>query len=182
MPKNHSREEQMKDAFLVLGSQYYVHARYSAERFYLPVCVTLFHHAIEMLLKGFLSMSTSSNELRRIGHNLIALWELFKTTTSNIELSRFDITISRLNQIESLRYPDIIVDEGYVLNVRYGSPTPPLDLPGTEGLKQYFVDVSELDEIVTVIFDECKVSTTPYFKNAPTELKVALPSTLYPKD
>jgi len=99
----------MSDAFLVLGSQYYVHARYSAERFYLPVCVTLFHHAIEMLLKGFLSKNKSSKELKRIGHDLVALWDLFKTTTSDKVLARFDITISRLNQMESLRYPDILL-------------------------------------------------------------------------
>ncbi len=73
-----TREEKIVDAFLVFGSQYYALARYSAEHFYLPVSITLFHHSIEMLLKGFLSKSMAITELKRIGHDLVIRWSILK--------------------------------------------------------------------------------------------------------
>ena len=36
-----TRKEKLSDAFLVLGSQYFAFARYSAENVYLPVSATL---------------------------------------------------------------------------------------------------------------------------------------------
>jgi len=87
-----------------------------------------------MLLKGFLSRRRTSAELKAISHELVTLWDLFKLTTGNDKLARFDVTISRLDRVELLRYPDLFVNEGYVLNVQLGPPTAPIDLPGAEQL------------------------------------------------
>ncbi len=94
MSKVTERSEKISDAFLVLGSQYYAHARYSVQFFYLPVSGTLFHHAIEMLLKGYLSKKMTLAELKSAGHSLVVLWELFKTEVTDLSLVRFDGTIS----------------------------------------------------------------------------------------
>jgi len=181
MPDTLTREDKISEAFLVIGSQYYALARYSAEQFYLPVSVTLFHHAIEMLVKGFLSKRKATTELKRIGHDLETLWEMFKSESNIKELARFDTAISHLNRVEILRYPESIVDDGFALNLRIGTPIP-LVLPGTEKLPSYSVDVSDLDEIATAVFKSCNVPVTPYFKDAPTELKNALPLSLTPQE
>lgn len=180
MPTRPTREDRMVDAFLVLGSQYFALARYCAAQMYLPVSVTLFHHAVEMLLKGFLARSKTSRELKRFGHDLDVLWEEFKTATGDSGLARFDTTIAQLNRIELIRYPDAIVDQGYVLSVRLGPPVP-VDMPGMEGTPQYLVNVSDLDEIATTVFKACQVSVTPFFKNAPQELRNSLPAALRPR-
>jgi hypothetical protein len=166
MPDTLTREDRISDAFLVIGSQYYVLARYSAGQFYLPVSVTLFHHAVEMLLKGYLSKRMTLAELKRIGHDLVTLWNRFMSDANAKELSRFDTTISHLDRVEMLRYPESMVDDGFALNVRIGTPIP-LVLPGTEELPSYSVDVSDLDEIATAIFKACNVPVTPYFRDAP---------------
>jgi len=182
MSNNYTRNEKMSDAFLVLGSQYYAHARYSAQFYYLPVCVTLFHHAIELLLKGFLSKRKSSSDLKKMGHNLVALWEQFKAETGNPALTNFDKTIRLLDQVELLRYPDSIVDDGFALHISLTTPSSPIRIPGTEELPQYNVTVRDLDTIAVEIFEACNVATTLYFKDAPTDFKNALPSSLRPKD
>lgn len=165
----------MRDAFLVLGSQYYAHARYSATEFYLPVSATLFHHSIEMLLKGYLIKFTASSELKKIGHNLVDLWDLFKDLSSIEHLSKFDESIQYLDQIELLRYPNAIVDKGYVLHISLGTPSIPIDLPGTKEVPQYSISVSDLDAIIQEIYRACEVSPKPYFNAAPTLFRNVLP-------
>jgi hypothetical protein len=169
-----TKEQKISDAFLVLGSQYYTLARYSAEQFYYPVSITLFHHAIEMLMKGYLSLNRTSAQLKKVGHNLVDLWEQIKATSGDENLSRFDMTISSLNQVELLRYPDSIVEKGYALNVRIGTVIP-MSLPGLEELPKYTVDVTQIDEISIEIFKLCARPVYAYFTDAPDELKVTLP-------
>jgi hypothetical protein len=177
-----SREEKASDAFFALGSQYFVHARYSAQFFYLPVSATLFHHAVEMLLKGSLSRRVPTIELKRIGHDLVRLWSSFKQEAGDPALARYDRAVSLLDEVERLRYPDTIVDEGYVLLVSLGPTVTPLDLPGADVLPHYAITVSDLDAIVLAIFRGSGVSPIPYFKGAPGELKRGLPIDLCPSD
>jgi hypothetical protein len=179
MPKQVSRADKIRDAFLVLGSQYFAHARYSSQIFYLPVSATLFHHSIEMLLKGYLSKTMSSSDLKRIGHDLVDLWNQFKLQVDDERLSRFDHTIGQLAKVELLRYPDAIVDEGYVLHVSLNKPNLPVTFPGMEELPQYYIDVSDLDSIAAEVYNACEVSPEPYFKGAPMEFLNALPSSLF---
>ena len=175
-----TREERASDAFLVLGSQYFVHARYSIQYFYRPVSVTLFHHAIEMLLKGFLAQTMTLEELKKEGHGLTRLWDLFKTKADAASLGRYDGAIARLDRVEKLRYPDSIVDEGYALHASLGPIPSPIDIPGTEALPKYDVNVSDLDAIATQIYAACAVSPVPYFNSAPEALKIALPPAFRP--
>ena len=177
MVKKISRADKLSDAFLVLGSEYYALARYSSSVSYMPICATLFHHAIELLIKGYLIRGHTLDNLKKIGHDLSKLWYLFKTATVNTALERYNTTITQLDKVEMLRYPDAMVDQGFVLNVRLGVLAP-VQLPGTSGLPQYFVNVSDLDDIALTIFSACSVNPTAYFRNTPTELKSALPPSL----
>jgi hypothetical protein len=172
-----SREDKISDAYLVIGSQYYVLARYCAEINIQPVGVTLFHHAIEMLLKGFLSKQMTKDELKRIGHNLDILWDKFMMISNSKESNSFNNVIPYLNKVEDLRYPDAMIDEGFLLNIRIGTPIP-LDLPGTNNLPNYSIDVLDIDDIVSTVFSACKIPVDIYFKDIPRELSRCLPSSL----
>jgi len=182
MPEELSRKAKLRDAFLVFGAQYFAHARYSSQEFYLPVSATLFHHAIEMLLKGYLSATKSSDYMKRLGHELTDLWKDFKADVGDPGLARFDSTIQELDKVELLRYPDSIVDDGYVLHVSLSQPAAPIDLPGLELVPQYYVRVSDLDAIAAEVFKACGVPPEPHFQSAPTELLKALPPSLWGRD
>jgi len=177
MSKKIGRSDKLSDAYLVLGSEYYAIARYSASVFYMPICATMFHHAIEMLLKGYLVRSYTSRELKKVGHELVKLWLIFKTKTGDKTLTRYDITVSHLDRTETLRYPEAIVDQGFLLNVRLGV-TEPVELSGTSNLPQYYVNVSDLDDIALAIFSACSVNPIAYFHDTPTEFKNSLPPNL----
>ena len=173
-----TREEKMRDAFLVIGSQYYAHARFSSQAFYLPVSATLFHHAIEMLLKGYLSLRRSSSDLKKMGHDLADLWDLFKAETGDKALSKFDAPIRELDKVELIRYPDAIVDEGYVLHVSLGRPPTPLAFPGMEKVPNYHIEVSDMDAIAAKIYEASAVNPALNFRGAPWEFMLALPPDL----
>jgi HEPN domain-containing protein len=48
------------ELFMSRACQYYVTARFAMHAQCLPVCANLFHHAVEMFLKGGLARNTSS--------------------------------------------------------------------------------------------------------------------------
>jgi hypothetical protein len=135
-----------------------------------------------MLLKGYLCTTKSSRELRDIGHDLVYLWQEFKSNVGDPKLSSFDTTIQELDKVELLRYPDSIIDDGYALHVSLGQPASPIVFPSMEVLPQYSVDVLQLDAIAAAIFDECKVAPEPHFRSAPSEYINALPPKLWRRE
>lgn len=170
-----TREDKITDAYIVLGCQYYALARYCAEFQYQPVGSTLFHHAIEMLLKGYLSRFLPKSKLKKIGHDLEKLWTEFATNNKDSQmLSRFNSAVSELNKIEDLRYPESMVDDGLYLNIRIGAM--PLTLPGGDKLPKYSIEVLDLDEITSEIIKRCNTDAKIYFKNLPKDLEKTLPS------
>jgi hypothetical protein len=174
---NNNRNRKLSDAYLVLGSEYYTLARYAAREMYMPICATLFHHSLEMLLKGYLILFLSSRELKRVGHNLSELWKIYKEKTKDTTLSRYDTTISHLNDVETIRYPDSIVDKKFALHVSFGSVSPIL-VKGIEKVPNYYIDVLEIDTVVINIFTACSVEPKIYFQGAPSELLRELPEEL----
>jgi hypothetical protein len=173
------QSDNLSSAYLELGCQYYAIARYSASVFFMPICGTIFHHAIEMLIKGYLVRSYSSRNLKKVGHNLSKLWSMFKSNAGSKELSRYDKAMIDLDRVEMLRYPDAMVKEGFTLNVRLGIPAP-AQFPGDQKQPQYFVNVSDLDEITLAILAACKVNPKLGFKNTPAEFVRSLPPSLKP--
>ena len=61
-----STEAERFDAeFFKLGMHYYAAARSAARSGFMPVCGTLYHHALEMFLKGRLINTYSSEQLKQ---------------------------------------------------------------------------------------------------------------------
>lgn len=191
MATNEQKKNILSIAFLNAGAQYYAIARYCAPFFYAPVSMTMFHHAIEMLMKGYLIKTHPVSTLRNqktYGHNLDALWTLYKSTIEDESLSRFDKSVSDLNQVEKLRYPDNMDENGFIVSVSIREPSP-LQFSDVENIDdsgmmsclnfdnkpQYLINVSNLDKIVLSIFDACEVNPKQAFKDAPVEFMSNFP-------
>jgi len=165
-----SESERLSDAFFVLGSQYFSFGYYFSQYFLLPVPATLLHHGIEMFLKGFLIRCKTPNELKKIGHNLSRLWQAFLDESGYIDIENLKKSISNLNDVESLRYPDNVIDDGYLLSIRKGPIQESLKAPGSEALPAYAVNLDDLEQAVLVIFEACEINPVAYFKNFPIEV------------
>jgi hypothetical protein len=151
-----------REFFFDIGTQYYVAARFSSFAWLAPVCGNLFHHAIEMYLKGHLSTKLSLAELKKLGHDLQAIWNHFKSDVSDAALDRFDPVIAELNKFESIRYPDQILTEGMRLSVEIEKPdsltTSPIQ---TRPAPAFNLVVEEMNQLVMAIFQ--KASINPAF-------------------
>ena len=88
--------EDAKAAYFGLGVHYYVVARYAAFAQLVPVCGNLFHHAIEMFLKGYLAHHGEA-ELKKLGHQLTVLWREFKYEVGDAALDPFDTVVKELD-------------------------------------------------------------------------------------
>ncbi len=171
-----SREKRISDAFFVLGAGYFTVARYSASAFLMPICGNLYHHAIEMFLKGFLANSISSSELKStFGHHLLILWEALKSADNDPGFGKFDRVITTLNRFENIRYPDSIVDDGMMVGITLRGVGPSLIDKFQDGKPTYKLNVEELDELVLKIFEKASVPPTDYFGSLDDEIKKRLP-------
>src|ERR1700676_4356954 len=95
------------DLFVSIGCEYYATARFAIHAQRALVCGNLFHHAVEMLLKGGLAnRGKSLPELTSMGLNLKKLWRAYKNDHPEAELERHNKTINRLDKHEEIRYPN----------------------------------------------------------------------------
>ena len=172
----YTREECISDAFLILGTQYFANARFSATSFpsVIPICGNLYHHAIEMFLKGYLAKFTSSLELKKIGHSLLKLWNITKDKSNDKDLSTFDLVISNLDRFEEIRYPDSIVDNGMMVGVSDGFGPDLIDQFSDEK-PRYKLRIQELDNLVKKIFDLVSVNPSVYFDGFLDEFRKFIP-------
>ncbi len=96
--------------YLRIGVQYYISGRFANLCSLSPVAGNLFHHGIEMLIKGRLlykeSAYTPEELYEKFGHNLPKLWEEYKRTTDKQSLSKFDATVKDIHRWEEIRYPN----------------------------------------------------------------------------
>jgi hypothetical protein len=106
LPKTREDTDFHSLQFMSSGWQYYVVARFAMHAQCMPVCGSLFHHAVEMILKGGLARKHKLSDLKDMGHNLKVLWRAYKAAFPDSTLKRHDKTISGLNKFEDIRYPD----------------------------------------------------------------------------
>jgi hypothetical protein len=161
-----SPEAERFDAeFFRLGVQYYAAARAAARAGFIPVCGNVYHHALEMLLKGRLINTYSSKELasRSLGHRLNELWTAFKADTKAADLDQFDATIEAVNAFETLRYPDAVLMDGAQIRIDWVPWTPPVEFQKSAALAvpQYSLVISDIDRLVSKLFSVC--SRNPKF-------------------
>ena len=145
--------DRLIDEFFRCGSQYYVSGRYAVHAALMPVGGNLHHHAIEMLLKGVLARSMTSQKLKDyLGHRLRRAWKEFKKQANDPSLSKFDRVIRELDKFESIRYPDEVLKKGAVMAfdvTKVGTSQRNLS---AGSLPQYTLCLEEIDELVATIF------------------------------
>src|SRR3954451_15537852 len=88
----------LENEFFDLGLQYFVVARFAASEgaALAPLAGALFHHAVEMLLKGKLCRTLPEN--KRKTHYLPRLWDQFKTEVADTSLTEFDFVVKELHK------------------------------------------------------------------------------------
>jgi hypothetical protein len=145
------RAEDTAHLFFSAACNYYVAARFAAFARLNPVAGNLFHHAIEMYLKGALSKTKSIRELAKFRHKLPSLWTAFKDQTNDIALNQFDTTISDLHRYEDIRYPDAILASGMASTIDIVRSNLPTVYKGPKVLG-YRICLQETYELVDAIF------------------------------
>jgi hypothetical protein len=114
----------------------------------IPVAATLYHHAIEMYLKGGLALTTTEKQRRNLGHKLSDIWPEFKALFPNDDLSAFDAVISGLDPFEDVRYPERILEHGLASAIDWGPQ--PSTYPTSI---QHVFNLPELDRLVSRFYD-----------------------------
>jgi hypothetical protein len=145
---------------MMTGSQYYTTARFAMRAQRMPVCGNLFHHAVEMLLKG--RACTKTTALRLEGQHgpqpqeaMAGIQEEFPDPS----LQRHDKTISGLDEFEDIRYPNPEKVPSMLVGAEWSGPTAALKTHGQlKAPKQYVLVVSPIDDLVADVF---KVSSWP---------------------
>ncbi len=165
-----------KESFFSIGIQYYVTARFSASAELMPVCGNLFHHAVEMCLKGHLSSKLTLTELKNLGHCLKKIWNCFKLEASDTALDRFDRVISELDKFESIRYPDQILSHGMQVLVSWKEPCSTLNgsTPKRPPEPAYEIFVEQVDSLVEAIFRSSSVNPSFFTDSLNSDAKTYL--------
>lgn len=157
-----SQDESFKETFFDLATQYYVAARLAARAMLIPVHGNLFHHAVEMYLKGGLVGTLPVAQLKRrpYSHNMIALWDRFKTKEADPALARFDLTIQGLHEFESIRYPDKIVNQGMLVSIAWQPHHAVVASSSTRLPPKYEVIIADIDDLVIEVLQRASVNPT----------------------
>lgn len=149
--------------FDTMGLQYYIAGRFGALHSLTPVTGNLLHHAVEMILKGYLAHHHSLADLKKkFGHDLVRCWAGFKALFSKEDLSQHDDIVTTLNEFEDLRYPDSLlrsgahITVGFVTRPAMGGPATGVVEPG------YQLSVTDLDALMDRLFKLCGINPAGY--------------------
>jgi hypothetical protein len=115
-----------------------------------------------MFLKGHLARHMDLADLKQLGHRLPDLWHAYKADTADPSLDRFDEMVARLDEFESIRYPDRVLRQGIQSTISFTPP--PADGDARRPEPRFLVIVGTLDELVTTLFRNASVNP-PYFTN-----------------
>ena len=166
--------ERLASNFFNLATQYYVSARAATHAGLLPVPGNLFHHAIELFLKGDLCNSISADDLKKkLGHHLPLLWDAFTSRHPAEDFSAFAPCIAALDAFEDIRYPDEIVAKGMYSTISIGPFTPHIETPGVPP-PGYHIVVQDLDAFIGLIFRKGAVNPKFHFGSLSAEAKASL--------
>jgi len=158
-----------------LATQNYVAARWATFTVAGTVAGNLFHHAVELYLKGDLSHSVSPRQLKKYGHNLKYLWKVYKQKHSASALSGFDICIKALHRFETIRYPDTIAEKGMIFAIPVSPPQQPLEFSAVGGTPPiYSVVVNDIDRLIRILFTTGSLNPDFFFAVLSMEAKAVL--------
>jgi hypothetical protein len=166
------------DYFFSLATQYYVAARWLTFTVAGTVAGNLFHHAIELYVKGDLSRSVSPDDLKKkYGHKLKPLWKHYKQkrSASASALSGFDNCIKDLDNFETIRYPDAIAEKGMFFAIPISHPQPPLEFSAVGKTPPiYSVAVNDIDRLIRILFTTSSLNPDFFFAKLTMEAKAVL--------
>lgn len=147
--------------FFETGLRYYIAARFAARANFAFTTGNLFHHALEMLLKGEFSKKMPLADLKdKYRHRLPALWSAFKAAFPCEDLSAFDAMIENIHRFETIRYPDDYLIKGAIIITGW-TARPPETSPRRKE-PEYFLDVREVDDLVARLFNLCSKNPKAY--------------------
>jgi len=156
------------------GIQYYLAARSAVAAAFNPVCGSIAHHAIEMLLKSCLAKDDSGDQIaeyrKTYGHKLGALWKVFRSRNQHLNLDpEFDLIIEELNKWDEIRYPDQLVLEGGHLDIGFVEP------PSSGGQHPRFkLYLPALERLASVLIKATGISGEAIRAQAATRMKIYL--------
>jgi len=146
--------------------EYYIAARFSALSFFMPMSGVVFHHAIELYLKGLLCPLLNEKKRTKLGHNLWRAWKKYKAIAKDSSLSRFDDCITELDRHWRVRYPDEIIRHGIRAGIGFAkSPSAAVSSGG--GPPRYVLVVEELDELMAVLWDKARLNIKAFMPSSP---------------
>jgi len=123
----------------------------------------LFHHALELYLKGLLCANVAETERKKgLGHDLRRLWTRYKGLAGDADLTRFDATLAEVNRFEQVRYPDRVVEHGIRTAITfsrgefYDQSTPRRSEP------LYVVTVDEIDALAAELWKNSKLNPSAF--------------------
>ena len=139
--------EHLKELYFRYATDYYVAARFAYFARSMPTAGNLFHHAIELYLKGSLTHELNEKGRKNLGHRLKRIWRKFKQSISEPQLDRFNAVIAALDNFESIRYPEKTARLGAGIGFSLSAPAPTL-LDSKDTTPQYTIIVNQIDELV----------------------------------
>jgi hypothetical protein len=155
-----SHLERVKDEYFFAASDYYAAGRFAFWTKLSSISGNLFHHAIELFLKGHLLLTMTPDELQnKFRHNLPRIWKHFKAMVPDGTLQRYDRTIADIHTFEAIRYPEDVITKG----ARFQLEVARRDLERnikrktsvTGGLPRYTFALEEVDALVILLFTVC---------------------------
>ena len=155
-----NRDNRFREVFFDLGTQYYVAGRLAARGMLVPVHGNLFHHAIEMYLKGALVGILPIREMKQkpYSHDLTEIWKRFKAREADSALARFDPTVQALHEFESIRYPDKIVEHGMLTGVVWQAHHITTTSSSIQLPPKYEIVIATIDDLVIEVFQRASIN------------------------
>jgi hypothetical protein len=158
--------------FVQIACQYYTTARFAMHAHHMPVCGILFHHTVEMLLKGGLARQRELHELQKMRHKLKRLWLAFKEDFPDPDLIQHDTTISGLDKFDDIRYPDEILKNGMGTTAQWYDPVAwVITYGGSKTPRKYDIVVTAIDHLVADVFRICSWNPGAFMGTDPAALE-----------
>lgn len=157
-------KQTLQQYYVTSALEYHITGRYAAFSGLSNVCGILFHHAMEMYLKGYLCLRLDEKQLTTLGHSLHKSWNNFKKDFSESGLQRFDETIRALDQHETLRYPEWVAPTGamtVIINISKPKDPQFSNSKLNKGV-QFDLVVDELDELAKLVLEKSIINTAAF--------------------
>jgi len=153
--------EDLKNLYFRYATDYYVAGRFAFFARSMPTAGNLFHHAVELYLKGSLIHELNEKGRKNLGHRLERIWRRFKQSIREPGLDRFDGVITALDSFENIRYPEKTARLGAGLGFSLAAPGPTLLGSFKDKTPQYTIIIHQIDELVAELVK--KSALNPHF-------------------